>query len=402
MKEFAMALRIHWLAILALTSGSRSADAQTLGFAFDAYAEALTTVQDLTEDGIPELVLAGRAPVSTYSHNIVVQLRDGGSGGLLAQTSFATSSGSWRVSIANVGDMDGDGAEEFAVGDAAQQNPPPFFVFPLGVVKIYNSRSFLAAPAAGLVASFGSFSEPGIDTQFGWSVAGVGDQDGDGLDDLAVGAPRAKSDRGRVEVVGLQTATPGAVRLIASHLGSNPADRFGEAIAGLGTYDCSDARPDFAVGLPGVQRVRVFAGPAPTDLQPPWPLVSFVASLANMDLAGSGARLLAIGAPGDVCPSTLGSRWAVRHNTGCGTGNYVQFESSSTSCLFPLPTRTLAGFFGDFCGPNCFGSSDCLFNVIGGVVSTTPAPNGYAVVSHFLVHGNNHASYCFYDKRLDS
>lgn len=75
-----------------------------------------------------------------------------------------------------------------------------------------------------------------------FTLANVGDLDGDGLDDLGVGAPVDQD--GRVDVV---SARSGAVLL--SLRGSDPLGRFGDAIVAIGDVD-GDAIPDFAVGSP--------------------------------------------------------------------------------------------------------------------------------------------------------
>jgi hypothetical protein len=78
--------------------------------------------------------------------------------------------------------------------------------------------------------------------QFGYSVSGPGDVDGDGIPDLLIGAPYA-SQRGAVHLFSGRNG----VRL-AQLDGSVQFDGFGTAVAGLGDVN-GDGRPDFAIGI---------------------------------------------------------------------------------------------------------------------------------------------------------
>ena len=85
--------------------------------------------------------------------------------------------------------------------------------------------------------------------ELGFSVAVLGDIDGDGADDYIVGAPRSDvggTDAGTAYVVsGLSGTT-----LHTLH-GSRPGDRFGYSVAGPGDLD-GDTVPDWIVGAPQV------------------------------------------------------------------------------------------------------------------------------------------------------
>ena len=103
----------------------------------------------------------------------------------------------------------------------------------------------------------------------GQSVAGAGDLDGDGRDDLVIGAPGAEVgaliDAGRAYVV-LGAATP-AVAASITLSGRHANDEFGLSVAGIGDVD-GDGRPDLAVGAPNAAdtlsagEVDVFRGRA--------------------------------------------------------------------------------------------------------------------------------------------
>ena len=74
---------------------------------------------------------------------------------------------------------------------------------------------------------------------FGISVSGAGDVDGDGVPDLLIGSAAGYAR--------LHSGRGGAVLLFLT--GDEPDDAFGEAVAGVGDVD-GDGRPDLAIGAP--------------------------------------------------------------------------------------------------------------------------------------------------------
>jgi len=88
----------------------------------------------------------------------------------------------------------------------------------------------------------GEFADDPGNAKFGWAVASVGDINGDGSMDVAVGAP-------------LDSMTYFGDTKISSTSGDlmgrmGDADRFGFALAGVGDLNGDDI-PDLAVGAPG-------------------------------------------------------------------------------------------------------------------------------------------------------
>lgn len=157
-------------------------------------------------------------------------------------------------SLCGLGDLDGDGVEDLAVGASADDD---------GTVD-RGAIWILFLNANGTVKSHQKISEdqgwPGnhLATRdfFGTSCAPLGDLDGDGLTDLAVGATfddDGNLNQGAVWVLFLNAnGTVKDHQKISETAGGftgvlDPDDRFGSALASPGDLD-GDGLPDLAVG----------------------------------------------------------------------------------------------------------------------------------------------------------
>jgi hypothetical protein len=156
--------------------------------------------------------------------------------------------------VAALGDLDGDGVEDLAVGAPSQTgsgsggNMYVLFMNASGTVKA--SQRIGSGIGGGPTLASGDY--------FGHSVASLGDLDGDGITDLAVGASKDKTggdNRGAVHVLFLNAnGTVKRSQKIAHNLSGGPSllngDRFGGSITSLGDMD-GDGVADLAVGAFG-------------------------------------------------------------------------------------------------------------------------------------------------------
>lgn len=147
-----------------------------------------------------------------------------------------------------VGDLDGDGAQDLVVGAPN---------YSLGGTTRGAVFVFSGATGAQLHAFVGDAAGDFL----GYSVDGIGDVDGDGFDDVLVGAPQGRLTGAHVG--------PGYARVYSGRdgtqllevRGDSLMDQFGHCVRGVGDVT-GDGRADFLVGAPRA----VTLGTNPTGL----------------------------------------------------------------------------------------------------------------------------------------
>lgn len=145
---------------------------------------------DLTGDGKNDLLVS--------SMQARVYLIDGANGGTIGFVSHPVYANA--TSLCGIGDQNGDGVPEFAIGQAA-----------------YNNQAGRVAVHDGATRNLLYLLDGAPGSRFGASMVALGDVDGDGLGEFAVGAPTHSSGGnaiGRVAIFGQvipsQLATYGA------------------------------------------------------------------------------------------------------------------------------------------------------------------------------------------------
>lgn len=173
-------------------------------------------------------------------------------------------------SVAVVGDVNGDGVDEILIGAPSYDREGQvdvgaayLLLGPLDLSSLEDGVDLFAHPA-GVIRFVGE----GAGDRAGWAVADAGDVDGDGRDDILIGAPRHANERGATYLIFGRSASEWLdadrdiegpfmeVDLAAADarwIGEDSGDRLGQSVAGVrNVYDVGeDAYDDFVIAAPG-------------------------------------------------------------------------------------------------------------------------------------------------------
>ena len=160
-------------------------------------------------------------------------------------------------SVASIGDLDGDGVTDLAVGangddDGGNSRGAVWILF-MNSDGTVDSEQKISDTQGNFGGTLDNFD------RFGISVASIGDLDGDGVPDLAVGADRDHDGgdfRGAVWILFMNNdGTVASEQKISDTAGNfggalDNGDIFGGSVASIGDLD-GDGVPDLAVGAQG-------------------------------------------------------------------------------------------------------------------------------------------------------
>lgn len=306
------------------------------GKQFPSFGGRLASIGDLNGDGRRDLLVSAPFHDVNPDPNVFVlagrvYLVSGATGAILRTHADPTPADQdlFGSGIAAVGDQNGDGFEDYAIGEAGK-----------GIVHLINGKTG---------ASAGTISAPAGVASFGFTIADVGDQNGDGHADFWVGAP----DSGRIYLLSWSGGT------LASVVDSGPASTdggFGWSLAA--THDLGgDSPDDLIVGKPaggsGAASIVLLAANKP-------PIARAGADQTDECTASTGTAVTLDGsASSDPDGDSLTFEWRDSNNVVVGTTPIVHVTLGLGTHTFTL---TVSDNFG--------GSSTDAVNVT--VADTTP------------------------------
>ena len=246
--------------LLALLAAAATAQTSVLQWdgdsATDHLGYAVAGAGDVNADGFPDVIVG--APEddpsglggagSAYVHS--------GKDGALIWARHGTQVGEgFGTSVAGVGDLNHDGFGDFAVGAPGWDNA--VMVPDVGAIHVYNGQTGVKMFVFGGTQT---------DDLYGASIDGCGDWSGDGTLDIVVGIPDydqvGHPNAGRVVVI--SGTTPSSI--LHTFNGVDDGENFGWSVAGCGDWD-ADGFQDIVVGSPfsptsvaGGGKARVYSG----------------------------------------------------------------------------------------------------------------------------------------------
>lgn len=196
------------------------------------FGASMARIGDVDGDGIDDLLVgAWSASFTGASQAGLARVLSGASGAAIREHRGDSTQDHFGWAVAALGDLDADGADEYAVSAIDDDDNGG---------SAGSVRVFAGASGATLYTLRGNAASQ----VFGTSIARVPDVDGDGVDDIAVGAPYFASSL-QPGFARLHSGATGAALWTAS--GSANMDQFGGAVAGLGDID-GDGRGEVVVG----------------------------------------------------------------------------------------------------------------------------------------------------------
>ena len=251
----------------------------------DWFGYAVAGGADMNGDGVPELIVGA---FNNGQGAGQVRVINGANGALIHGLSGDAPSDFFGRAVTMLGDVDGDGKADFAVGAPGNG---------VGGVRAGLVRVYSGVTGQVLFTGTGA-TRDGL----GGALANPGDVNGDGRADVLVGASGANSNTGYAR---LYSGLNGTV--LHTFTGQQPGDRFGISVASAGDVD-GDGTVDLLIGAPGHAAnglgsgtIVVFSGSTGLELKRmngPEAFAGLGTSVTGMgDVSGDGVPDLAAGAP---------------------------------------------------------------------------------------------------------
>lgn len=197
------------------------------------FGKSVAVLDDLDGDGLRDWIAGAWLSAANGAESGAAFVHSGADGRQLR--SFDGPAGSrYGQSVAAVGDLNGDGLGEFLIGGPQ-------------AVDAHGNRSGLADLRSGLDGSRLYVFRGSHNSNFGWSVCGPGDLNGDHTPDVIVGAP---GDNTAARSAGAAYSFSGSSgELLHALYGEREDEELGWSVNGAGDYN-GDGKQDFIVSAP--------------------------------------------------------------------------------------------------------------------------------------------------------
>lgn len=217
-----------------------------------------TSLGDLDGDGVPDLAMATRFYTggADVSGAVLVFFMNADGSIKRSETISGDNIGDVQLdergyfgrTVATIGDLDGDGVVDLAVqADGSDPSGPFGNTLPDETVILFLNRDGSVKRSTTVAVPI-----PGEQFNHPRQLAGIGDIDGDGIPDLAVGIGGEDSGRGLIHVLMMNSdgTVRGSTTIGHNHNGGPDLSgvlRFGRSLAGVGDIN-GDGVSDIAVG----------------------------------------------------------------------------------------------------------------------------------------------------------
>ena len=295
----------------------------TSPFPFDKFGTSLAALNDVNNDGVVDFAVGAPGDGTNGANAGRIDLRSGLDGSLIATYLGDAASDLFGQSLAAINDLNGDGKKDIIVGA------------PGGMSGVFEGGSGSAGTGYVRVLSghdgsiIMTIPGPTAGSAMGFAVAAIDDVDGDGLQEIGCGAPRADDPQNNIETGAVLVVAGDNSGTICLRFGLAAGDHLGTALASAKDAN-GDGFGDYIVGSANDSR----GGPDAGSVQ----IVSTLNNNVIADLIGTQSFALfgsAVAHVGDVNGDGLGdvACGAILHDGPITDGGLVSLHTAATGIL---------------------------------------------------------------------